>query len=192
MGRRPDELTLNMSPDEVIEDEAPVERARREALSAEVQLLKDFTCKRVGRGGKKSIVEKVYNNKGGVSKKCRKELELSSAELAEEIEFAKKNRPRTRGDCVGVPRPCPFVTCRSHLYLDVNPDTGNIKYNFPGLEVDELSVSCSLDVADVGPMNGDVVGVFLNVSKEAVRLTMDGAIDKIFNSSVGEELRKLF
>ena len=36
-------------------------------------------------------------------------------------------RPQTRSDCQGGPRPCPFVSCRHHLYLDVNPETGSIK-----------------------------------------------------------------
>src|SRR4029077_6719314 len=27
-------------------------------------------------------------------------------------------RPRPRGDCVGGERPCPFVSCAHHLYLD--------------------------------------------------------------------------
>ena len=30
--------------------------------------------------------------------------------------------------------PCPFVSCRHHLYLDINPESGAIKVNFPGLE----------------------------------------------------------
>ena len=28
-------------------------------------------------------------------------------------------------------RPCPWVACKHHLYLDVNPETGSIKMNFP-------------------------------------------------------------
>src|ERR1019366_2346037 len=35
-------------------------------------------------------------------------------------------RPKTRGDCVDGPRPCPWAGCRQHLYLEVNP-TGNMK-----------------------------------------------------------------
>lgn len=32
-------------------------------------------------------------------------------------------------DCVGRPRPCPWVGCEHHLLLDVNPSTGTITLN---------------------------------------------------------------
>lgn len=57
-------------------------------------------------------------------------------------------RPVHRSQCADVPRPCPFVSCRHHLYLDVNPETGAITLNFPGLDPGEMEESCSLDVAD--------------------------------------------
>jgi len=59
-------------------------------------------------------------------------------------------RPGTREACRGMPRPCPFVSCSHHLYLDINPATGAIKLNFPHLEVWEMAETCSLDVADKG------------------------------------------
>jgi hypothetical protein len=30
-------------------------------------------------------------------------------------------RPRTRAECKDEPRPCPWVACKHHLYLDINP-----------------------------------------------------------------------
>ena len=59
-------------------------------------------------------------------------------------------RPRDRGQCVTGARPCPWVSCKFHLYLDVNPETGSIKLNFPDLEVWEMPETCALDVADRG------------------------------------------
>ena len=56
-------------------------------------------------------------------------------------------RPRTRGDCEQGERPCPFVSCKHHLYLDVSARTGAIKLNFPDLEVWEMNETCALDVA---------------------------------------------
>lgn len=56
-------------------------------------------------------------------------------------------RPKTRGDCVDSPRPCPWVSCREHLALDVSA-TGSIKMNFPGLEVWQMNETCALDVVD--------------------------------------------
>jgi hypothetical protein len=57
-------------------------------------------------------------------------------------------RPRTRGECEGSARPCPFVSCTMHLYLDVSPKNGAIKINFPGVPVWEMPESCALDVAE--------------------------------------------
>lgn len=80
--------------------------------------------------------------------------------------------PRTRGECLDAPRPCPWVRCRHHLYLDVK-DNGLIRYNFPGLEVDELKDTCSLDVADrVKPLELTLerVGDLVNLTRERVHL----------------------
>ena len=38
-------------------------------------------------------------------------------------------RPKTRADCIGDPRPCPWVGCKYHLFLDVIPKTGSIVFN---------------------------------------------------------------
>src|SRR5262245_53485173 len=58
------------------------------------------------------------------------------------------DRPRSRLQCKDEARPCPWVACKHHLYLDINPRTGSIKLNFPDLEPWELEHSCALDVAD--------------------------------------------
>lgn len=78
-------------------------------------------------------------------------------------------RPVTRGDCDNVPRPCPFVSCRYHLFTDVSPKTGAIKLNFPDLEPDELSETCCLDVADRGGETLEQVGALVNLTRERIR-----------------------
>lgn len=78
-------------------------------------------------------------------------------------------RPTTRGECVDGERPCPFVSCRYHLYLDVNPDTGSIKLNFPNLDVDEMADTCALDAADHGGLVLDQVAALMNVTRERAR-----------------------
>lgn len=85
-------------------------------------------------------------------------------------------RPSSRGECEFVTRPCPFVSCKHHLYLDVNPRTGAIKINFPDLEVDELSISCALDVADRGGETLEDVGSILNITRERVRQVEEKAL----------------
>jgi hypothetical protein len=78
-------------------------------------------------------------------------------------------RPCTREDCQKMPRPCPFVSCEHHLYLDVNPESGAIKLNFPHLEVWEMTETCSLDVADRGGITLEEVGSILNLTRERIR-----------------------
>ena len=79
-------------------------------------------------------------------------------------------RPRTRGECAGGARPCPWVGCRHHLFLDVNPETGSIKLNHARLDLEDLIETCSLDVADGEVLPTlDRIGVLLNVTRERVR-----------------------
>jgi len=80
-----------------------------------------------------------------------------------------ERRPRSRTECKTEPRPCPFVSCRYHLYLDVSPRTGSIKLNFPDLEVWELGESCALDVAERGGVTVEHLGAMLNVTRERIR-----------------------
>lgn len=78
-------------------------------------------------------------------------------------------RPKSRGECANVARPCPYVSCKYHLYIDVNPATGSIKINFPDLEVWELQHSCALDVANTGGITLEEVGEILNLTRERIR-----------------------
>ncbi len=88
-------------------------------------------------------------------------------------------RPKCRAECAMVPRPCPFVSCRYHLFLDVNQRTGRIKYNFPGFEVGQIAVSCALDMAEAGPWTLEEIGGRLNVTRERARQLTDQALRKI-------------
>ncbi len=77
-------------------------------------------------------------------------------------------RPKTRGECAGGARPCPFVSCRHHLYLDVTA-AGALKLNFPDAEVEKIPASCSLDIADAGGVTLGRVGDLMNLTRERVR-----------------------
>lgn len=77
-------------------------------------------------------------------------------------------RPRSRSECVNAPRPCPYVSCKHHLYLDV-ARSGGIKLNFPDIEVDEMTETCSLDVADRGGATLEEVGAIMNLTRERIR-----------------------
>jgi Sigma-70, region 4 len=87
-------------------------------------------------------------------------------EIALELE---RSRPRSRADCAQGPRPCMFVSCKHHLYLDVNPETGSIKLNFPDKEIWELAETCALDVADRGGITLEEVGGIMNLTRERIR-----------------------
>ncbi len=84
------------------------------------------------------------------------------------VELDARERPKTRGDCKGSERPCPFVSCRQHLALDISED-GSIKQNFPHLEIDEMIDTCALDVADRGGMILKDVAQRINVTRERLR-----------------------
>jgi hypothetical protein len=78
-------------------------------------------------------------------------------------------RPKTRAECRGEARPCPWVACKFHLYLDVNPETGSIKINFPDLEPEDMKDTCSLDVAERGGITLEEVGEIMNLTRERIR-----------------------
>jgi hypothetical protein len=97
---------------------------------------------------------------------------LSKAELnrgREEYPERDYWKPKTRGECKDLDRPCPYVSCKYHLFVDVHPVRGSIKQNFTDLEVWELTESCALDVADRGGITLEEVGVIMNLTRERVR-----------------------
>jgi hypothetical protein len=117
---------------------------------------------------------------------------LSQRELARgRREFAELDaaRPRTRAECEDGPRPCPHVSCRHHLYLDVSPQTGAIKLNFPDLEVWEMAISCALDVADDGGVTLEDVGSIMNLTRERIRQMEIKALSRLSSVRDMKELR---
>lgn len=82
------------------------------------------------------------------------------------------DRPKTRHECTQgehAERPCPFVSCKHHLYLDVSERSGAIKLNFPDLEVEQMPESCALDIADRGGITLEEIGVIMNLTRERIR-----------------------
>jgi hypothetical protein len=101
-----------------------------------------------------------------VKRMTKRELELGRM-LYPDIDDVE--HPRRRDDCVEGARPCPFVSCKHHLYLDVSARTGAIKINFPDLDVWEMSETCALDVADRGGTTLEEVGAIMNLTRERIR-----------------------
>lgn len=87
-------------------------------------------------------------------------------------------RPRRREDCPDY-RPCPYVSCRYHLYLDVTR-RGRLRMNFPEHEVIDLPMSCALDIASEGPKTLEEIGRIMGgISRERVRQIEQAALNAL-------------
>jgi len=104
----------------------------------------------------------------------------------------KCTRPKTRLECIDGPRPCPWVSCRFHLYLDVNEKTGTIRFNFPDKEVWELKETCALDLAGEKENTYDEIGQALNLTRERVRQVVVETSERVHDQiSPGEKREPL-
>ena len=117
-----------------------------------------------------------------VKRLSKRELERGAAEYPEQP-GRDYLRPRTFEECdsvgLGDLFPCPFVSCKHHLYLDVNERTGSIKLNFPDREVDELPATCALRVAEEGGLTLDGVADVIGVVRERIRQIEAKALRKL-------------
>jgi len=87
-------------------------------------------------------------------------------------------RPRTRADCINGIRPCPFVGCAYHTYLDVMPG-GGIVINFPDLMPWELKCSCVLDEVANGPISWERTADVINVTRTRAQQLANQVAEKI-------------
>jgi Sigma-70, region 4 len=110
-----------------------------------------------------------------VKRMTKRELEIGRVLFPENDYF----KPARRVDCLDGPRPCPYVSCQHHLYIDVSPRTGAIKLNFPDLEVWEMGESCALDIADRGGTTLEDVGAIMNLTRERIRQVEVKALAKL-------------
>ena len=106
-------------------------------------------------------------------------------EVPELIREVLPSRPRLRAECEAGPRPCPWVGCRYHLYLDTyttgdpeNPTPGLIIHR-PELEPLELPETCLLDLASRGPYTLAQIGEIFDLSRERIRQIESGALRKL-------------
>jgi len=110
-----------------------------------------------------------------VKRMTKRELEIGRM-LYPESDY---DKPRTREECAEGARPCPYVSCKHHLFLDVSARTGAIKLNFPDLEVWDMNESCALDVADRGGTTLEDVGAIMNLTRERIRQVEVKALAKL-------------
>lgn len=138
-----------------------------------------------------------FAKKGKLIKVKKRSQTLSTRRMAREHRKMKARgellavtaigHPLTRSQCVNMPRPCLFVSCRHHLYLDVNEETGSIKFNFPDKEVWELEETCALDVADRGGITLEEVGSIMNLTRERIRQLELSGLEKLKILAKGED-----
>jgi hypothetical protein len=110
-----------------------------------------------------------------VKRMTKRELEIGRLLYPDDAYW----KPKHRNECVDGPRPCPFVSCKHHLFVDVSPRTGAIKLNFPDLEVWDMGESCALDVADRGGTTLEDVGAIMNLTRERIRQVEVKALAKL-------------
>jgi hypothetical protein len=115
-----------------------------------------------------------------IARMGKRKLAVLRQELEELRPDELPKRPKTRGECADVPRPCPFVTCSRSMFSDVDPETGSIKYNFVDPSDMPEGGSCCLDVADHGGTQLDVIGAIMNVTRERIRQIEEIALRKFF------------
>jgi hypothetical protein len=120
-----------------------------------------------------------------VKRMTKRELEIGRLLFPEQGYW----KPRTRSECLEGLRPCPFVSCKHHLFIDVSARTGAIKLNFPDLEAWEMSESCALDVADRGGTTLEDVGAIMNLTRERIRQVEVKALAKLETLSDMSALR---
>jgi len=101
-----------------------------------------------------------------VKRMTKREIELGRMLYPD---VADVDKPVKREECAQAEGPCPFVSCKHHLYLDVSARTGAIKLNFPDLEVWEMKETCALNVADRGGATLEDVGAIMNLTRERIR-----------------------
>lgn len=128
----------------------------------------------IGRGNRASVTRSTRQLRSTIAAERDAVAALPAVEEYE--------RPRTRADCLpggcNEARPCPWVSCKYSLYLDVT-EIGSLKFNYPDLGPEGMTESCALDVADRGGMSLDDVGELLRLVRERVRQVEFHALIKI-------------
>jgi hypothetical protein len=99
------------------------------------------------------------------------------ARVAREILTHDDMRPESRAECISAQRPCPWMSCRFHLGLEMSP-VGGLRYHDPE-RLDEMADTCALDVADRGAITLDEVGTLTGVTRERIRQVESYALYQI-------------
>lgn len=137
---------------------------------------------RLWRQKRKELRRPITFSKESMEKKLKKTLISLETDLEEEVKYIEKNKPKTRADCKDSIKPCPFVSCQYHLYLDVTERGGLVIY-YPSLDPDQMPEQCILDIAEKnGGITLEDIADLMNLTRERVRQLEDGALEKLKNN----------
>jgi len=124
---------------------------------------------------------------GGKAKRSPNLRLYSAGELAlpEDWEI-KPGVPATRGDCRDGPRPCPYLRCRFHLWLqeaEARPGRRHLQER-GGAPASALQphtrMTCALDIAESGEkLTYAEIGALFGVSDERARVIAEKALAKL-------------
>jgi hypothetical protein len=112
-----------------VEEESSTEEDERESLAEALD--ESMPAERRGRRKRRS---RARARTISIRRLSKAELNRGR-ELFPETDYWK---PKSRSECKDMDRPCPFVSCKYHLYIDVHPVRGSIKLNFPDIEIWEI------------------------------------------------------
>jgi len=105
---------------------------------------------------------------------------------AEEPDDGRRRLPLTWGDCQDDEEPCPYVSCRYHLFLGVDESSGSLKLNFPDLfdpdgapEVEKMPATCALKVAELGGITLETMGELMNITRERARQLEASSLERL-------------
>jgi len=106
--------------------------------------------------------------------RCLGVAEEYVSDCGEYYDMVVHGRPRFRGDCDDVPRPCPFIGCRYNLWMRVLKTSRDIKPRDPAVMPWEVHPchSCALDVVVCQPdgLTLSEVGEHFGVTRERIRM----------------------
>lgn len=170
-------MTLAYLDDFRDEDDLDDVEARRAAPKLPADLIER---ERVGRrlsGSRPEPLVVVGRKDMAQTQNTRKRLHLVPPKTVSE-------RPLTRGECVDGPRPCPYLSCKYHLAIEVTMG-GSIKAMRPDVfdaegvpDLERLDETCVLDVADRAPQPHEI-SELLNIAPQLVERIEERAMKKL-------------
>lgn len=96
-------------------------------------------------------------------------------------------RPRTRAECRNASRPCPWISCRYHLFEEVAPRILKVKVDELGDVSNKrligvllrMEYTCVLDWAEKGPNTLEQIGKMFGVTRERIRQIQDRGLKRL-------------